>query len=69
MATSDDELRKQLSKVGRRRALAIRNARAASDELRDLVLEADKRGIPRTEIADEAHLSRQAIYNILRGRE
>lgn len=60
-ATVIDGIRR--AAADRARATALR--RGATDTLRDLCREAQKRGIPMARIAREAGLSRQGLYDLL----
>jgi DNA invertase Pin-like site-specific DNA recombinase len=48
---------------GREEAAALR--RKATDDLRQAIREAQKEGVAVTQIASEAGLSRQAVYDLL----
>ena len=54
-----------IRKSAKRRKKAERKRREAMGELRDLCLRGKEAGIPLTELAREAGLSRQGIYDLL----
>jgi DNA invertase Pin-like site-specific DNA recombinase len=59
---------KGIRRAAKRRDKADQARRDATDELRRLVSEAQAEGVPITEIAREAGLSRQAVYDLLAAR-
>jgi DNA invertase Pin-like site-specific DNA recombinase len=59
---------KAIRRAAKRRANADRVRREATDELRDLCRKAQADGVPVTEIAREADLSRQGVYDLLAAR-
>ena len=62
------ETMKGIRRAAKRRDKADQARRAATDELRRLVREAQAEGVPITEIAREAGLSRQGVYDLLAAR-
>jgi DNA invertase Pin-like site-specific DNA recombinase len=59
------QAKRQLFDAGRRRQAADRAVEAASQSLTEAVEKAAAEGIPKTEIAKLAGVSRQTIYDIL----
>jgi AcrR family transcriptional regulator len=55
----------QIRKAARRREKARNEMRSATDELRVYCLQAKYAGITVTQIASEAGLSRQGVYDLL----
>ncbi len=59
---------KGIRKAARQRERAEDSRREATAELRDLCLRAQGEGVPITQIASEAGLSRQGVYDLLAAR-
>lgn len=59
---------KGIRRAAKRRASADKARKAATDELRDLCRQAQTEGVPISQIAREASLSRQAVYDLLAAR-
>jgi DNA invertase Pin-like site-specific DNA recombinase len=59
---------KGIRQAARRRERADRARREATDELRERIREAQAAGLPIAQIAREAHLSRQGVYDLLAAR-
>jgi DNA invertase Pin-like site-specific DNA recombinase len=57
-----------IRRAAKRRQKADRARREATDELRELCRKAQAEGVPITEIAREAGLSRQGVYDLLAAR-
>jgi DNA invertase Pin-like site-specific DNA recombinase len=62
----EDQLKQSLVAAGERRARAHAERHAASVELAEAVRRAADKGVPPTEIANLAGISRQAVYDFLR---
>ena len=60
-----NKLLQGLRQAAERRAKADRARRKATDELRGWCQRAQRAGIPITEIAEAAGLSRQGVYDLL----
>jgi len=67
MSDHSDQL-KLIRKAAKRRAAAKKEMLGATDELRVYCLQAKYLGIPVTQIASEAGLSRQGVYDLLEER-
>lgn len=65
-ADLENDLRQSLKTAGERRHAAREAQRSASNELATAVRRAADGGVPLTEIAHLAGISRQAVYDILR---
>jgi DNA invertase Pin-like site-specific DNA recombinase len=59
---------KGIRRAAKRRERADQARREATNELRRLVRDAQAEGVPITEIAREAGLSRQGVYDLLAAR-
>jgi hypothetical protein len=59
---------KGIRRAAKRRATADKARKAATDELRDLCRQAQAEGVPIAQIAREAGLSRQGVYDLLAAR-
>ena len=59
---------KGIRKAAKRRENADKARKAATDELRDLCRQAQREGVPIAQIAREAGLSRQGVYDLLAAR-
>jgi DNA-binding phage protein len=59
---------KGIRKAARGRQKADEAKREATDDLRRYALAAKKAGVPISQIASEAGLSRQGVYDLLAGR-
>ena len=57
-----------IRRAAKRRERADELRRKATDELRDYCLQAQAQGVPISQIAREAGLSRQGVYDLLRDR-
>jgi hypothetical protein len=62
---SDSEAIKGIRRAAKRREYAERLRHAATDELRACCKAAQAEGVPIAQIAREAHLSRQGVYDLL----
>jgi DNA invertase Pin-like site-specific DNA recombinase len=58
---------REIRKAARRRAKADEDRRKATEDLRDNCAAARFAGVPITQIASEAGLSRQGVYDLLEG--
>jgi hypothetical protein len=58
----------RLRQTARRRENLIRQSRAATDDLGERCRQARDAGVPIAQIAREAGLSRQGVYDLLAGR-
>jgi hypothetical protein len=63
-----NETVKRIQQAARRREKADRARREATAQLRELCRQAQSEGISVTEIAREAGLSRQGVYDLLAAR-
>lgn len=63
-----DTLRDELADVGQRRAAAREALRATSEQIPALARRAHKAGVPKSEIARLANVSRPALDAMLDGR-
>lgn len=63
--TSESEAIKGLRRAAKRREYAERLRAAATIDLRDCCLRARSEGVPIAQIAREARLSRQGVYDLL----
>ena len=62
---SESEAVKDIRRAAKRREYADRLRHQATDELRDRMREAQAEGVPIAQIAREARLSRQGVYDLL----
>lgn len=62
---SESEAIKAIRRAAKRREYAERLRQQATDELRDRMREAQSEGVPIAQIAREARLSRQGVYDLL----
>jgi hypothetical protein len=62
---SDSEAIKGIRRAAKRRAYAERLRQQATQDLRDGVRQAKHEGVPIAQIAREAQLSRQGVYDLL----
>jgi hypothetical protein len=62
---SESEPIKAIRRAAKRREYAERLRVAATDDLRENVLRAQSDGVPIAQIAREARLSRQGVYDLL----
>src|SRR4051812_357121 len=62
---SDYDYIDPIRKAARKRAKARQTMRQATDELRTVCLQAKYGGVPVTQIALEAELSRQGVYDLI----
>ena len=62
---SESEAVKGIRRAAKRREYADRLRHAATDELRERIREAQAAGVSITQIAREARLSRQGVYDLL----
>jgi DNA invertase Pin-like site-specific DNA recombinase len=62
---SESEAIKAIRRAAKRREYAERLRHQATNELRDRMREAQAEGVPIAQIAREAHLSRQGVYDLL----
>jgi hypothetical protein len=63
-----DEAVRGLRSAAKRRERADKTRREATDDLRRIAREAQKAGVPIAQIAREAGLSRQGVYDLLAAR-
>ena len=63
-----NEAIKGIRRAAKRRERADHARREATAELRERIREAQKAGVPIAQIAREAHLSRQGVYDLLAAR-
>jgi DNA invertase Pin-like site-specific DNA recombinase len=63
-----DETIKGIRRAAKKRERADRARREATAELRDRIREAQAAGVPIAQIAREAGLSRQGVYDLLAAR-
>jgi hypothetical protein len=66
MASNNTEIVKAIRRAAKRREKADQTRREATSELRDWCRKAQAAGISITQIASEAGLSRQGVYDLLR---
>lgn len=59
---------REIRKAAKRRAKADEDRRKATEDLHTFIRAARHAGVPITQIASEAGLSRQAVYDVLEGR-
>lgn len=59
---------REIRKAAKRRARATEARREATEDLHTFIKAARHAGVPITQIASEAGLSRQAVYDVLEGR-
>lgn len=59
---------KGIRKAAKQRERALQARRTATDELRRQIIAAQKEGVSISQIAREAGLSRQGVYDLLAGR-
>ena len=62
---TDNQILQAIRRVAKRREKAEQARREAMSELRDWCRRAQAAGIPITQIASEAGLSRQGVYDLL----
>jgi AraC-like DNA-binding protein len=62
---SESEAIKAIRRAAKRREYAERLRRQATDDLRENILRAQNDGVPIAQIAREARLSRQGVYDLL----
>jgi len=63
-----DRTLREIRKAAKRRAKADEDRRSATEDLRTYIRAARHAGVPITQIASEAGLSRQAVYDVLEAR-
>ena len=63
-----DRTLREIRKAAKRRAKADEDRRKATEDLHDFIRAARAAGVPITQIASEAGLSRQAVYDVLEAR-
>lgn len=68
MTSEWDRALREIRKAAKRRAKADEDRRKATDDLRTYIKVARHAGVPITQIASEADLSRQAVYDVLEAR-
>jgi DNA-binding phage protein len=66
---SESEAIKAIRRAAKRRAYAERLRGQATEDLRGRCLEATREGVPIARIAREAQMSRQGVYDLIRGAE
>jgi hypothetical protein len=66
--TEWDRTLREIRKAAKRRAKADEDRRSATEDLRTYIRAARHAGVPITQIASEAGLSRQAVYDVLEAR-
>lgn len=66
--TSQQTAVRRLRSVGRRRTRTLQRLAALEVEIAETIREADAAGVPKLQIAKEAGVVRQTVYNVL-GRE
>lgn len=59
---------REIRKAAKRRAKADEDHRKATEDLRTFIRAARSAGVPITQIASEARISRQAVYDVLEAR-
>jgi hypothetical protein len=62
---SDQQIIQAIRRIAKRREKADQTRREATRELRDWCRKAQAAGIPITQIASEAGLSRQGVYDLI----
>jgi hypothetical protein len=62
---SESEAIKAIRRAAKRREYSERLRQQATSDLRDNILRAQGEGVPIAQIAREAHLSRQGVYDLL----
>ena len=65
---TEDEAVRGLRSAAKRRERADKARRKATDDLRRIAREAQEAGVPIAQIAREAGLSRQGVYDLLAAR-
>lgn len=60
-----DRTLREIRKAAKKRAKADEDRRSATEDLRTYIKAARHAGVPITQIASEAGLSRQAVYDVL----
>lgn len=65
---SETDAIRGVRKAARQRERAERMRREATSELRDRIIQAQGAGVPIAQIAREAGLSRQGVYDLLAAR-
>jgi DNA invertase Pin-like site-specific DNA recombinase len=68
MTSEWDRTLRELRKAAKRRDKADENRRQAAEDVRTYIKAARHAGVPITQIASEAGLSRQAVYDVLEAR-
>lgn len=63
-----DRTLREIRKAAKRRMKADEDRRKATEDLREYIKAARSAGVPITQIASEAGLSRQAVYDVLEAR-
>lgn len=63
-----DRTLREIRKAAKRRAKADEAHREATEDLRTFIRAARHAGVPITQIASEAQISRQAVYDVLEAR-
>jgi len=63
-----DRTQREVRKAAKRRAKAAEDHRKATSDLHDFIRAARAAGVPITQIASEAGISRQAVYDVLAAR-
>lgn len=63
-----DRTLREIRSTAKRRAKADEDRRKATEELKTHIRAARSAGVPITQIASEAGLSRQAVYDVLEAR-
>jgi hypothetical protein len=63
-----DRTLREIRKAAKRRAKADEDRRSATEDLRTYIKAARHAGVPIIQIASEAGLSRQAVYDVLAAR-
>jgi dsRNA-specific ribonuclease len=66
---SDQQIIQAIRRIAKRRAKADQTRREATRELQEWCRKAQAAGIPITQIASEAGLSRQGVYDLLDHRK
>jgi AraC-like DNA-binding protein len=62
---SESEAIKAIRRAAKRREYSERLRKQATTDLRENILRAQREGVPIAQIAREAHLSRQGVYDLL----
>jgi DNA invertase Pin-like site-specific DNA recombinase len=68
MTSEWDRTIREIRKAAKRRAKADADRKSATEDLRTYIKAARHAGVPITQIASEAGLSRQAVYDVLEAR-